>query len=893
MNSDKEKHGMVVLSQVKCSDFNRRSLVSAPDVKNSAEPAEGDFDLMILHRQYGVLIGSIKTASNRAVDFQRMQLDEAITYLDVTERDVKKLVEKVLVEQIVAKLPKQEREILAREIVEKVSQNKPQTDQVLEGRHAESVLEEVSLAVVDQHTQDWVIEAIDKQLRKMIEDWSQIPELLSEVTRLVTCQLYGILTADLAKALEEEVTEYFLTEVTILMTDRLAEELKEQEVSASERILTQLAHGIFQQMSVGKTKILNNLSSIVNLELLQKFRDKLSHTTANLLSHEVVAELMEDTVLAYVSQLPEKTTLHLPENIGCQLRKCVVRLLAKTVTRQLAERVVGQVLESTAQQLLAGIRNELVQARQQISNDFIGKVTDTLFFQVVQEVETDIRTIVEKRKKLFRDKTELSEEDVQQLWKKTNRDTGLTVENTQWVAEEMRRNMQDGETRNLSLLLLRRLTQEEAERHVERSVKKFKKLPSLLSLTKKSLGELSRQQVEKCSLTLQAHVAGRTRQLLAQVCRASLSGSAVKEHVKQVLDEFSPDLNANLSRRMVTELSNHVTRQLAGSDDHRTQSVRAMSKMVFTYLSDESVSRDVAKRLVDLMTQHSVLDNVKRPRILKTVILPHVWDMLLTAQLKTYPELGQDMMPVPEYMQLHQNDQNDHHNDLPDDAMKKAEEWWHWRVVGDGEDANMTDELYRGLVRRPEGEHVYVTCLDRDALAAACLIISQLRQMAPDAAGRIHLLDMRGLYDHAAMSDALRDVVLNVGGKLNIIADEAYGLSKLVGDNNNNNGNFTSISTTASGLSYRDVLVLTNRHPHDEETDVTGNVTQPASGAVTGLRRLGIPVRVVRYSDDEGVREVAEMAGGDVVTVTNYRTVWGLERKVVAVMGEGGKELHS
>nr|KAG5704363.1 hypothetical protein BaRGS_031069 [Batillaria attramentaria] len=705
MNSDKEKHGMVVLSQVKCSDFNRRSLVSAPDFKNSAEPAEGDFDLMILHRQYGVLIGSIKTASNRAVDVQRVQLDEAITYLDVTERDVKKLVEKVLVEQIVAKLPKQEREILAREIVEEVrevgetekrevSQNKPQTDQVLEERHAESVLKEVSLAVVDQHTRDWVIEAIDKQLRKMIEDQSQqIPELLSEVTRLVTCQLYGILTAHLVKALEEEVTEYFLQEVTTLMTDRLTEELKEQEVrasegqDASERILTQLAHGIFQQMSVGKTKILNNLSSIVESELLQKFGDKLSPPTANLLSHEVVAELMEETVLAYVSQLPEKTTLHLPKNIGRQLTECVVQLLAKTVTRQLAERVVGQVLESTAQQLLAGIRNELVQARQQILNDFIGKVTDTLFFRVVQEVETDIRTIVEKRKKLFRDKTELSEEDVQQLWKKTKRDTGLTVENTQWVAEEMRRNMQDVETRNLSLLLLRRLTQEEAEKHVKRSVKKFKPLPSLTSLTKTSSDKLSRQLMEKCSWTLQGHVTGRTKQLLAQVYRASSSGSAVKEHVKQVLDEFSPDLNAILSRRMVTELSNHVTRQLADSDDHRTQSVRAMSKMVFTYLSDESVSRDVAKRLVDLMTQHSVLDKVKRPRILKTVILPHVWDKLLT-----------DMMPVPEYMQLNQNDH--HKRDLPDDAMKKAEEWWRWRMVGDGEDPNMTDELYRGLVRR-------------------------------------------------------------------------------------------------------------------------------------------------------------------------------------------------
>ncbi|KAK7493729.1 hypothetical protein BaRGS_00015058, partial [Batillaria attramentaria] len=436
------------------------------------------------------------------------------------------------------------------------------------------------------------------------------------------------------------------------------------------------------QMSVGKTKILNNLSSIVESELLQKFGDKLSPPTANLLSHEVVAELMEETVLAYVSQLPEKTTLHLPKNIGRQLTECVVQLLAKTVTRQLAERVVGQVLESTAQQLLAGIRNELVQARQQISNDFIGKVTDTLFFRVVQEVETDIRTIVEKRKKLFRDKTELSEEDVQQLWKKTKRDTGLTVENTQWVAEEMRRNMQDVETRNLSLLLLRRLTQEEAEKHVKRSVKKFKPLPSLTSLTKTSSDKLSRQLMEKCSWTLQGHVTGRTKQLLAQVYRASSSGSAVKEHVKQVLDEFSPHLNAILSRRMVTELSNHVTRQLADSDDHRTQSVRAMSKMVFTYLSDESVSRDVAKRLVDLMTQHSVLDKVKRPRILKTVILPHELARCLgepdlsDMEAVTRLCLCQDMMPVPEYMQLNQNDH--HKRDLPDDAMKKAEEWWRW-----------------------------------------------------------------------------------------------------------------------------------------------------------------------------------------------------------------------
>nr|KAG5704362.1 hypothetical protein BaRGS_031068 [Batillaria attramentaria] len=118
-------------------------------------------------------------------------------------------------------------------------------------------------------------------------------------------------------------------------------------------------------------------------------------------------------------------------------------------------------------------------------------------------------------------------------------------------------------------------------------------------------------------------------------------------------------------------------------------------------------------------------------------------------------------------------------------------------------------------------------------------------------------------------------------------------LSKLVGDNNNNNNNnnnFARVSTTASGLSYRDVLVLTGDDPHDEETDVTGNVTRPASGAVTGLRRLGIPVRVVRNDDDEGVREVAEMAGGDVVTVTRYQTVWGLERKVVAVMGEAKGE---
>ena len=90
-------------------------------------------------------------------------------------------------------------------------------------------------------------------------------------------------------------------------------------------------------------------------------------------------------------------------------------------------------------------------------------------------------------------------------------------------------------------------------------------------------------------------------------------------------------------------------------------------------------------------------------------------------------------------------------------------------------------------------------------------------------------------------------------------------------------------------LAYHDVFVLT--HDFDLQDDVrddAGNLTSPASGVVRGLRDEQIPVCVLERSDRTGdmagwERRVANVATAqtDRVTVAHWRSVRGLERRVV------------
>ncbi|KAK7451827.1 hypothetical protein BaRGS_00039800 [Batillaria attramentaria] len=86
-------------------------------------------------------------------------------------------------------------------------------------------------------------------------------------------------------------------------------------------------------------------------------------------------------------------------------------------------------------------------------------------------------------------------------------------------------------------------------------------------------------------------------------------------------------------------------------------------------------------------------------------------------------------------------------------------------------------------------------------------------------------------------------------------------------------------------LRYRDVLIVTIQTSYDplreEIKDDDGNVVQPASGMVTGLRRRHFPVRIVEAGDAEALEDVVKMTGPDEVIVADADTIRGLERKIV------------
>ena len=134
-----------------------------------------------------------------------------------------------------------------------------------------------------------------------------------------------------------------------------------------------------------------------------------------------------------------------------------------------------------------------------------------------------------------------------------------------------------------------------------------------------------------------------------------------------------------------------------------------------------------------------------------------------------------------------------------------------------------------------------------------------------------------------------------------------------------------------NALQYRDVMVITqDDNLQDDVTDDVGRVTSPASGFVRGLRDAGMPVCVLEWShrvggsgsdrasgsgsdmtSGSGSRRVVDRAGWerrvadvalsrtDRVTVSGWRCVQGLERRVVVCLDDwegwevSGSDLYS
>ncbi|KAL8582403.1 hypothetical protein ACOMHN_063520 [Nucella lapillus] len=88
------------------------------------------------------------------------------------------------------------------------------------------------------------------------------------------------------------------------------------------------------------------------------------------------------------------------------------------------------------------------------------------------------------------------------------------------------------------------------------------------------------------------------------------------------------------------------------------------------------------------------------------------------------------------------------------------------------------------------------------------------------------------------------------------------------------------VGQTGEGLQYRDVIILCEYVPRAD---------------VAMVRRLcqrGVPVRVTSYPPSPDDEEELALAATDVVMVTHWRNVRGLERRVVVVLGAGGSVWH-
>nr|KAG5694948.1 hypothetical protein BaRGS_031231 [Batillaria attramentaria] len=174
--------------------------------------------------------------------------------------------------------------------------------------------------------------------------------------------------------------------------------------------------------------------------------------------------------------------------------------------------------------------------------------------------------------------------------------------------------------------------------------------------------------------------------------------------------------------------------------------------------------------------------------------------------------------------------------------------------------------VLEGMEWLRQNRHVHIASLWYKSRAASFHIYQQLKKTARKLLGlwaarrvHIHLLDECDHDGLEMLENASRDK------ELWVIADEVQ----------------------SPVIRHRDVIVLVVwGGPRSGSSLWEGRVIQSSSGVVAGLGHSGFPVRIIRLDDVDDIADMAAMRGRDEVIVTGVENVWGLERKVVVVLGD-------
>nr|KAG5699982.1 hypothetical protein BaRGS_001801 [Batillaria attramentaria] len=286
------------------------------------------------------------------------------------------------------------------------------------------------------------------------------------------------------------------------------------------------------------------------------------------------------------------------------------------------------------------------------------------------------------------------------------------------------------------------------------------------------------------------------------------------------------------------------------------------------HTTDQAIVTRVKKAVKQLkkadVTLRQLVSDLAPVNVTRILMLPNITSQQLITALSTDPQTEQDLCQCV--------GATDTAAAVARCLCADSSEWWERSVTDHGQDPNMTDDIYERLVARFCGPATSVEvptvtaprrCMElrteTEAIAHTGLTMSILT-LFPE---QVALLDR---------AEQQQEMVFLWGPP---VPGHTGGLPEdceRCADNMVNMLVELRVGQSGQDLQYRDTIVLCNR-PRDD------------LAVVSRLRARGLPVQVVTSrDDDDAIRDVA-LALRDVVTVTEWRVVTGLERRAVVGMG--------